>query len=86
MTGAFGGAVGAPGPFGAGAPFTAADGVVWVTVYESFNDAGNARDALITAGTLRIYTSAPIPEPSTYALMALGLAGIALVARRRRAG
>lgn len=27
---------------------------------------------------------APIPEPSTYALMALGLAGVGLVARRRR--
>jgi hypothetical protein len=30
-------------------------------------------------------TFAPIPEPSTYALMALGLAGIGFVARRRRA-
>ncbi len=28
----------------------------------------------------------PVPEPGTYGLMALGLAGIALVARRRRAG
>jgi hypothetical protein len=85
LTGSFGGAVGAEGPFGAGAPFTMADGVMWVTVYESFNDGGDARDALIASGTLRIYTTAPIPEPGTYALMALGLAGIALVARRRKA-
>lgn len=28
---------------------------------------------------------APIPEPSTYALMGLGLVGVALVARKRRA-
>jgi hypothetical protein len=85
LTGTFGGAVGAPGPFGEGGPFTLADGVMWVTVYEGFNDGGDARDALITAGTLRVFTTAPIPEPGTYALMALGLAGIALVARRRRA-
>jgi hypothetical protein len=29
--------------------------------------------------------NAPIPEPGTYALMALGLAGVAFAARRRRA-
>ncbi len=30
-----------------------------------------------------VLSAAPIPEPSTYALMGLGLAGIAVVARRR---
>lgn len=32
-----------------------------------------------------IGTVAPIPEPSTYALMGLGLVGVALAARKRRA-
>jgi hypothetical protein len=65
-----------------GAPFTAADGVVWVTVYDYFNDAD--RDAVVSAGTLTIFY-APIPEPGTYGLMALGLLGVAAVARRRKA-
>lgn len=64
-----------------GAPFTVADGVLWVTVYDYFDDDG--RDALVNGGTLTIFY-APIPEPGTYGLMALGLLGVAAVARRRR--
>jgi hypothetical protein len=30
-----------------------------------------------------VFTAREIPEPSTYALMGLGLVGISLVARRR---
>jgi hypothetical protein len=50
-------------------------------VYDYFNDTG--RDALVNAGTLTIFY-APIPEPGTYGLMALGLLGVAAAAARRR--
>lgn len=82
--GTFGPANGAWGDLGLasfGAPFAVAGGLVNVYAYDVFNDPG--RDALITGGTLRIMYQ-PIPEPSTWGLMALGLAGLGAWVRRRR--
>jgi hypothetical protein len=80
-SGSWGGADGA----GTGSPFTVAeaDGKIWVTVYETFDDDGI--DAVVSAGTLRIHFTPAIPEPSTYGLMALGLLGVTFAVRRRQA-
>ncbi len=45
---------------------------------------GAATDLGVFNGTLSGLTMAPIPEPGTYAMFALGLAGIGWAARRRR--
>jgi hypothetical protein len=86
-SGSWGGATGGPGPFGAGTSFTAADGLIFVTVYEGFDDpfgdTGAALDATISAGTMRVFL-APIPEPGTYGMMALGLLAVGATLRKRR--
>lgn len=60
-----------------------ADGILHMQFYEGYEDFPNAPDGIWESGKLQIQVSA-IPEPSTYALMLLGLAGVAAVARRRR--
>lgn len=86
-SGAWGGGTGAEGPFGAGSAFVAADGVVILTVYESFDDpfgdGGATLDATINGGTLTILL-APIPEPGTYGMMALGLLAVGAAMRKRQ--
>lgn len=79
---------GQPVPGAAGAPFfVLPDNVIWITVYESFNDAGDGLDSTITAGTLRVLlrlsTPIPVAEPASLALLGLGLAGLGLSRRRK---
>jgi hypothetical protein len=85
--GSWGGSSGQPGDFGPGAGFVVADGILWVTVYESFDDpngdTGLVLDATVAAGTLRVFL-APIPEPGTYGMMALGLLAVGAAVRKRR--
>lgn len=84
LSGSWDGASGAEGPFGAGAAFTVGGGTnnLWVVVYESLGDDAFP-DATISSGTLTINFTAPIPEPATYGLMALGLLAVAAAARRQ---
>lgn len=79
--GTFGPASGAWGGAGSsGAPFTTATGLVKILVWEDWDDEGV--DATVDAGAMRIIFQ-PVPEPSTYGMMALGLLGVVIAARRR---
>ena len=69
---------------GLGLSFTAnADGLVRFEFYESFNDPEVALDGIWNSGALTLQVVA-IPEPATYALMALGLFAVGAAARRRK--
>lgn len=52
------------------------------TIYAQVRDSGFSTGVLLSNFT---FTSAPIPEPSTYALFGLGALGLVAAARRRRA-
>ena len=88
-SGSWGGSVGNPGLFGAGESFVSESGMLWISVYESFDDPIGSDepwtipDAMIGNGTLPVHFTSAVPEPSTYGLMALGLAGVVVAARRR---
>jgi hypothetical protein len=62
-----------------------ADGVLRMEFFESFDDFANDWDGLWESGALTIRVAAEhvVPEPSVYALLLLGLAGVAGSARRR---
>lgn len=88
LSGSWDGPSGQPGSFGLGSSFTVADGLIFVTVYESFDDPFGSTgpgliDATITAGTMRVFL-APVPEPGSYGMMALGLLAIGAAMRKRQ--
>lgn len=60
-----------------------ADGKLRLEFFEGFNDFDADHDGIWDRGTLSIEVT-QVPEPSTYALMLVGLAGAVAIARRRR--
>ncbi len=65
---------------GFGAPFVVGDGEVWVTMYDTFQDAG--RNAFVNGGTLRVNFTA-VPEPTSALVLGAAAAGLCFVRRRR---
>ena len=65
--------------------FVDADGVLALEFFESFDDFANDWDGRWLQGalTVRVEGEHVVPEPSVYALLLLGLAGVAGSARRR---
>lgn len=71
---------------GLGLDFTVdADGVLRMEFFESFDDFADDWDGIWESGslTIRVEGEQVVPEPSVYALMLLGLAGVAGASRRR---
>lgn len=66
-----------------------ADGLLRLEFFEGYDDYPGDWDAIWESGSITFGTSTvavpAVPEPSTYAMLALGLAGVGVVARRRRA-
>jgi hypothetical protein len=67
------------------------NGGTFVSAFNAFKtglDAGSAylniHSTFAPGGEIRGFLAAPIPEPGTYALMAMGLAGVGFVSARRR--
>ena len=89
-----------PATFGAGTIWIEGQGMMNLTTYvtsQGVNLAGrtlalplgvsadgNTFYGLDNTGSGFVVTLSPVPEPATYASLALGLAGLTLVARRRR--
>lgn len=77
------GAPAAPGVFSAsgsiGVNLVSSDGLVWLTLWDSFNDGAVDPDAMFGAGSTVTVTYIPAPG----ALALLGLGGLAAARRRR---